>query len=393
MRNFWHFIQYHNAVPLAITIMVMGGGITFAATDPQALYSADQQVVAVDNTYLVNKDLTSYTPTIQITGVTEDTVNYYVAYNLSTIDLGADSVWKDVVKTETMTVSKADLGPYRDLGVYVTQQLKQIVDNEIARLKATQVIEKQNVTQKTVATTYGGLVGKFLNSSTETLPGYTPVVQPPVEETAAAGSTGSSQAGSSSTSNNSGGSGGSSQMIGLQLLGNNPAVIGLNTSYIDLGAALIDPLNTNVGVYVFQNGKEVAAPSVDTSTTSVQVIEYHATDPSGSTIMVRRIVLIGGAQDPGGEISSAGNVNAPTPPPAPVATTTPATTTPPVSTSTSTPPIATSTPPTATTTPDTSATTTTSAPPVATTTPPDASASTTPVATSASSTAATSTAQ
>ena len=57
MTNFLHFIQYHNAIPLAVTILVMGAGATFAATDPQAIYSQTQHVVAIDNTYIVGKDL------------------------------------------------------------------------------------------------------------------------------------------------------------------------------------------------------------------------------------------------------------------------------------------------------------------------------------------------
>src|SRR3989344_1167724 len=149
MNRFFHFLQYHNAVPLAVTILVMGGGITFAATNPEAIYSAEQQVISIDNTYIAEKDLSAYTPTIEITGVTEDADNYYVAYKLSTIDL-TESVWKDVVKGETITVSKIDLGPYRDLGIYVTQQLKQTIDREEARLVGTQEIEKKNLSQKVV---------------------------------------------------------------------------------------------------------------------------------------------------------------------------------------------------------------------------------------------------
>ena len=318
MRNFLHFIQYHNAIPITLGIIFLGAGATFAATNPEAIYSQTQEVVAIDNTYIVGKDLSTYTPRVLITGVTEDTDNYYVAYNFSTIDI-IDSVWQDTVKDETMTVSKPDLGPYRDLGVYVTQQLKQSVDREVARLRVTQEIEKRSLSQKVVATTYGGLVGKLLDATTETLPGYEPVVKPPETQgqvAAAAGSapsTSSGQAGSES-------SGGGSGKIGLQLLGNNPARLSLGVSYIDLGAVLIDPFNTNVGVHVFQNGAEVISPSVDTSTSSAQSIEYRASDPDGATILVRRIVLIGDAADPGGEISAAGNVNPPAPPASPEAT-------------------------------------------------------------------------
>ena len=318
MNKFFHFLQYHNAIPITLGIIFLGAGATFAATNPEAIYSSTQEVVAVDNTYIVDKDLSTYTPRVLITGVTEDVGNYYVAYDLSTIDLGADSVWKDLVKNETMTVSKADLGEYRDLGVYVTQQLKQNVERELARLRETQAIEKRNVSQKVVATIYGGLVGKFLDDKTETLPGYTPVVLPPAGPVASADPSAAGGGGSNApSSSGSSSSGGSSGKIGLQLLGNNPARISVGTSYIDLGAVLIDPYNTNVGVYAFLDGRETSSPALDTSTTTSYRIEYRATEPGGSTIVVRRIVLVGNAPDPGGEISAAGNVNPPASAPAP----------------------------------------------------------------------------
>lgn len=336
MRDSWHFIQYHNAVPIALGILMLGGGVTFAATNPETIYSAEQRVVSIDNTYLANKDLGNWTPQVRIGSVTEDEENYHVEYALSTIDLDGYA-WKDVTKSETMAVSKADLGQYRDLGVYVTQQLRQIIDRELQRLKETQAIEKQNVTLATVSTAYSGLVGALLTDSTETLPGYTPVVVGPSssQTASAAGASG----GSSSSGQISGGTTGSSSEIGLQVLGNNPARIAVNTGYIDLGVALIDPLNTNVGVHTFVDGKEVVTPSLDTSTSTSYAIEYRATDRGGATIMTRRIVIVGEATDPGGEISEAGNVSPvapapaaatpePQPEPTPAATSTPVADTP-----------------------------------------------------------------
>lgn len=174
--RFWKFLQYNNAVPIALTVLVLGGGSAFAATDPAAVYSAQQQVVSIDNTYIANKDLSTYSPQAQITGVTEDTDNYYVAYDFSTIDL-VNSTWQDTTKQLTLKVSKDSLAG-TDLGLYVAEQLKQNVDAEVERLKNTQEIEKKNVTQKVVATVYGGLIGKMLSASTETIPGYTPVIAP-----------------------------------------------------------------------------------------------------------------------------------------------------------------------------------------------------------------------
>ncbi len=303
MNQFSKFIQYHNAVPIALGIMVLGAGATFAATNPQAIYSTQEQVVSIDNTYIVNKDFSAYTPRAEITGVTEDADYYYVAYKFYTIDL-QDSVWQDVVKDETMNVSKADLGAYRDLGVYVTGQLKQNIDREIQRLTETQAIERKNVSQKVVATTYSGLVGKFLDATTETLPGYTPVVLPP-QLPGPVASAGGGQGGETAAS----GGGGSSQ-IGIQVLGNNPAHLALRATYIDLGAVLLDPHRTNVGLHTYLNGVETLSPSVDTSTSTAHTIEYRAADPGGNTIIARRIVLVGDAVDPGGEVNFAGT-NAP----------------------------------------------------------------------------------
>ena len=172
----WKFLQYNNAVPVALSILILGGGSAFAATDPAAVYSAQQQVVSIDNTYIANKDLSVYSPQAQITAVTEDTDTYYVAYDFTTIDL-VNSTWQDTTKQRSLKVSKAMLGN-NDLGLYVAEQLKENVAAELVRLKDTQEIEKKSVTQKVVATVYGGLIGKMLDSSTETLPGYTPVIAP-----------------------------------------------------------------------------------------------------------------------------------------------------------------------------------------------------------------------
>ncbi len=329
MGNLVDFFKYNNLVPITLGVVFLGAGAAAAATPEvrdaaaAAVLSQQQTVLSVDNTYIANKDLSAYTPRAQILGVTEDEDNYYVSYVVATIDL-KDAVWKDVQKSEVMKVSKADLGPYRDLGLYVTQQLKQILNRELAYLKDVQEKERKQVSQAVVATTYGGLVGQFLDTTMETLPGYEPVVQPPVavssEQSTAAGGAGS---GSPSTgSGQSAPASGSSAQIGIQVLGNNPARVPLRASYVDLGAVLLDPYNSNVGLHIFMNGAETGSPNIDTSTTTSYTIEYRATDKQGNTIVARRIVLIGDAPDPGGEVSAIGNllptpVSAPTPAPEP----------------------------------------------------------------------------
>ncbi|MBI4088438.1 hypothetical protein HY418_03635 [Candidatus Kaiserbacteria bacterium] len=173
------FFQYHNAVPIALGLLFLGAGGAFAATSPETIFSKEETVVSVDNTYLVNKDLERWTPTAVVREVAEDEDNYYVTYEFSTIEL-IDYVWSDVVQGKIMTISKANLGEYDDLGFYVTKELKQKIDRTLAYLKEVQAIERKQVSLKQVATVYSGLIGKMLDNTTETLPGYVPVVTPPV---------------------------------------------------------------------------------------------------------------------------------------------------------------------------------------------------------------------
>ena len=352
------FLQYNNAVPIAVSLVLLGAGGAFAATDPGAIYSSSQQVVSIDNTYIVNKDLSTYSPQVQIISVSEDSTNYYVNYNFYTIDL-KNGVWQDVTKNEIMNVSKADLGQYRDLGLYVTDQLKQITDRELSYLKQVQAIEQKNVTQKVVATQYGGLVGKFLNTTTEEIPGYTPIVQGPPDtspQTAAAAApstpapdTSSPPAASPTNSGN--------PSLRIQVLGNTPAQIPLHSSYVDLGAVVTDAANDNIGIHTLLNGTEVAQITIDTSTTSVSTVTYSATDPQGNTVSIDRKVYV---YDPavGQPFPDA---QTPSVPLTPVSNQTPTPTSPaptPDTSASSTPPDTSGSNTSTTTSPDTSASTT-----------------------------------
>lgn len=369
-----HFVQYHNAIPIALGVLFLGAGATFAATNPEAIYATEQTVVSIDNTYIANKDISSFSPRTEIVEVTEDTEYYYVTYLFTTIDI-SNSVWQDVTKPETMTVSKADLGQYRDLGVYVTEQLKQIVDREIERLASTQEIERRNVTQKTVATAYSGLIGKFLDSTTEELPGYTPVVTPPPPPQVAAaaapeipvptGEPGTTPPPAETSA---------PAAPTMQVLGDNPARVAINGTYSDLGASITGPTaqDLTLSIRVFVDGRQKTESVVlDTSAPRVWTIRYEATNAAGLSSSVERQVIIGEAAP------------APTPEPETGTTTpevvpepTPATTTPEVV------PEPTPTPtsePTPTTTPETIPTATPEPTPIPEPTPtpvPDSSAST-----------------
>ena len=285
--KFLRFLSYNNAVPITISLVLLGAGSAFAASNPDALYTQAQEVQSVDNTYIANKDLDHYTPSILIKSVTEDADYYYVTYSITTIDL-EDFVWKDVLREDMMKVSKDALDGH-DLGLFVTDKLKNIIDNQLVYLRQVQEKERANVSQKTIATTYGGLVGQFLNATTETLPGYTPVVEPPAPtgQSAAVVDAQQSPAPDSPAPTTSTGS----SIITLQLLGNNPAVITVGDNYADLGVVVL-PATVNVGVHYIVDDIEVPYVVLDTRQAGTHTIVYKATDENGGVATAVRTVEV-----------------------------------------------------------------------------------------------------
>ena len=310
MSRLWHFFQYNNAVPIAVSILFLGSGTVLAASPEardiagRAVYDAQTEVISVDNTYIANKDFANYTPQARIVGVTEDEEYYYIAYQFITIDV-VDHVWSDITKDDTMKVSKASLGQYRDLGVYVTEQLNQRIARELAYLKEVQSFEKKHVTQKTVATKYGGLIGAMLDDKTEKLPGYTPVVKtavaelpvPTVEAPRSPSTTPSVAAAATTASNSSTGSAPVSQPVPsgvptLQVLGENPARVPLRNIYVDLGAVVSDDKNPGLAVRTYVNGEEVTKVEIETATPAEWVVRYEATDYDGNSGAAERRVIV-----------------------------------------------------------------------------------------------------
>jgi hypothetical protein len=295
MRGFWGFLSYNNAVPIAISFMLMGAGGVFAATNPDAVYSETETVVRADNTYIANKNLDGWSPHITIGQVTEDAENYYVAFDLATIDI-ENSVWQDVHKNKVITAAKSDLGQYGDLGLYVTEQLKQVVDAEVGRLRETQQFERREVSQKTVATEYSGLVGRFLDTTAEELPGYVPVVTPPSPTIVQnAPSPGGQVAGASSEAPLQQASASSPRAPVITILGPNPYHLPLGASFADLGASATDDSGYLPKIHRFLNGEEVLSDllTVDSSTDSEWHITYTATDNDGNSATAERLVIVG----------------------------------------------------------------------------------------------------
>lgn len=298
MSGLWRFIKYNNAVPIAVSLVLLSFGTTLAAS-PEireevagAVVDSQTQTLSIDNTYIANKDLSSYSPRVEIIGVTEDAEAYYVAYRLSTIDL-RDAVWQDVLKEEVMRAGKDALGD-RDLGAYATRELKQRVDRELQLLREVQEIERRQVTQKTVATTYSGLVGMLIDDRTEVVPEYVP----PSSDTAEQPASSPAPPAEGSAPSPAGSQGGASAPR-LQVLGNNPAQLQLGEVYNDLGVLVTDDSGADLGYKTYLDGKEVLQVKIPSTVHATYTIEYRATDGAGNTGTATRTVVMGkGAPEP-----------------------------------------------------------------------------------------------
>ena len=406
MKGLWNFVQYNNAVPITLFIIFGVTGAAFAAS-PQvrdataaAVLSQQQQVLAGDNTYLLGLDVPAFDFELQVTNVTEDDTAYYVDYQYNMVD-PLDYVWRLYVASTSITVAKTEVQG-KDLGLFISKQLGEVVAAKRAYLLAAQVSErKAGESQKIVSTTYSGLIGRFLDPEQETFEGYTPVINPVLPEEPNKGPSGCTAdcdgtpknggpavvgevLGASTVKNSADGSRASTALISLQIMGRNPSLVPVGAMYVDLGAVLVDEKNSGVSYDTYLDGKQTYSPEIDTSKEATYAVEYRATDKNGTQISVTRTIKVLTYADYQTAIQN--QVDAPPPPeptpeppqesldqlPTGQAEPTPveATSTPPTSEPEPAPAEATSTPPTPEPTPEPAPVEATSTPPVATSTPP-----------------------
>lgn len=177
MNNFLSFLQYNNTIPIVLSLVLVGAGSTFAYQNPETFYQEEVVVKAIDNTYLANLNLDTYSPTIEVTKVEESETHYYITYLLSTISL-KDHIWQETDLEKNLTIDKNILVRYLNLEAYVTKELSEVIAKELQDLRQTQVFERKALSQKTIVTTHRGLVGKFVDDKTEVLPPYQPIMEP-----------------------------------------------------------------------------------------------------------------------------------------------------------------------------------------------------------------------
>jgi len=297
------FIKYNNAIPVILGVLFLGFGGAMAASPEvrDAVISKEEVLVSVDNSYIVNTNLDAFQPSIQITEVTEDDENYYVGYSLQTIDL-RDGAWGDTNKPGTLTVSKEILST-NDLGLYATKELGEVASRETEKLKETQTFEKRNgISQKVVATMYGGLVGKFLDTKEEVFEGYEPVR---VTDEGSGNSSELTQTASTPTAvedvllENGGvqvslGNNASTPEASMVMIGNNPAKIptnGTGGGYSDNGVLAKDKKLQDLSVYLEVDGVATSEVVIDTRNPGVHTVRYTAKD-SNNSMALERVVIV-----------------------------------------------------------------------------------------------------
>lgn len=173
MRMLEQLLRYRRLLSPSFFVGVflfVGVGASFAAT--------------VDTTYLVDTDFDTYDMGMKIQSVTEDAENYSVTYAYETVEV-VGLAWQRTSKVASMRIAKKELGE-RDLGLYIADQLDQVVKQQIGYLKSVQKEErKTGEAESSVSTEYAGLIGQSLNSDEKTFEGYQPVKQPVVETVSA----------------------------------------------------------------------------------------------------------------------------------------------------------------------------------------------------------------
>ncbi|MDO8493161.1 MAG: hypothetical protein Q7S19_01280 [bacterium] len=180
MKKFLHFIKYNNAFTIIIMAVFGSVSLTFAASPDarHAILGESQTVSSVDNSYLLSLDLSKYDMGLKIDGITQDEKNYYVDFSYKELNL-IDFVWKDVSTKTNFKIAKSDVDG-RDLGLFLANQLGQIINEKLAYYKEIQGKEtRAGISYKIIATEYSGLIGRFLDPKEEEFPGYSPVVLPP----------------------------------------------------------------------------------------------------------------------------------------------------------------------------------------------------------------------
>ncbi len=258
----------------------------------------------VDVSLILNTDLDNYDFKLQISEITEDNDNYYIEYQYKTLAVD-NKVWKEKLEKKTLSISK-DILDGADLGNYLSEELAEVIDMEMVYLKEVQEIQKIKKAkaaelalrekERMVSKDYSSLIGKVLDLKQEDFGDYEPIIAvESIEEISNISELTSAETEIAEESeiieeeiieDNTTSSGiVDNQAPMLVIQGNNPALIQIGTSYVDLGAKVTDNISEGLGV-------KVSGDIVDTNVKDSYFITYTAIDEAGNVASATREVIV-----------------------------------------------------------------------------------------------------
>jgi len=171
MKKLISFLSYHNAVPAALIVMVLGASGAFAASQGVLPLSPNASLPSigvsppesVDASALLDSDLDAFDFRPTVTGVVETDTLYTVSYSIETL-APEGSKWATLSKTGEFSVGKNALGD-GGLNGYVVGKLRDIENGERLYLARAQTAEKAlaEARQPRPASAFSALVGLALD--------------------------------------------------------------------------------------------------------------------------------------------------------------------------------------------------------------------------------------
>jgi len=180
-----NFIKYHNAFVIIVMFIFAASFSALAANENLRDKVLGEKIVTesgIDNSVILAADLENFDLEMKILDVREDEDNYYLDYQFRTLGI-QENVWQTILRQKELKISKKVLAE-QDLGLYVAEELGEMIDYELAYLKEIQENENKKGNDRIVQETkYEGLLGLVISTKTKELsPEYELVVKPSVVE-------------------------------------------------------------------------------------------------------------------------------------------------------------------------------------------------------------------
>ena len=185
LKKIINFIKYSNVFTIAAIVVFAAIATAVASNENIKKNVIGEKIVTengIDNSVILAADLENFDLKMKILDVREDEDNYYLAYQFQTMGI-QENIWQIVLRQKELKISKKALAE-QDLGLYVAEELGEVIDCELAYLKEIQENENKKGDNRIVQETkYKGLLGLIISTKTKELPPeYELVVKSPVIE-------------------------------------------------------------------------------------------------------------------------------------------------------------------------------------------------------------------